>query len=160
MEKFILDTEVIVLTYNELNSSQLKLVETAFKACENSYSPYSEFSVGSSLEFEDGEIFQANNQENAAYPSGLCAERVTLFFANANYPDIPVKMLALAAQTGGSYTDGQVAPCGACRQVILETENRFNQPIRILMYGKDDIYIVDSIKALLPLHFDKSSMER
>ena len=93
-------------------------------------------------------------------PGMAYAQTRNTFFANANYPDIPVKMLALAAQTGGSYTDGQVAPCGACRQVILETENRFNQPIRILMYGKDDIYIVDSIKALLPLHFDKSSMER
>lgn len=84
---------------------------------------------------------------------------VTLFFANANFPDVPIKMLALAAQTEGHYTDGQIAPCGACRQVILETENRYDQPIRILMYGKDDIYIVNSIKTLLPLHFDKSSME-
>ena len=101
MEKFILDTEVIVLTYNELNSSQLKLVETAFKACENSYSPYSEFSVGSSLEFEDGEIFQANNQENAAYPSGLCAERTLLFYAKANNPHKEIKRMVIAAKNRG-----------------------------------------------------------
>ena len=149
-----------VYQYDELNESDRALVTTAKEATARSYVPYSHFSVGAAALLGDGTVVSGTNQENAAYPSGLCAERVTLFFANANYPDIPVKMLALAAQTGGSYTDGQVAPCGACRQVILETENRFNQPIRILMYGKDDIYIVDSIKALLPLHFDKSSMER
>ena len=143
-----------------MNEADRALVTTAKEATARSYVPYSHFSVGAAALLGDGTVVSGTNQENAAYPSGLCAERVTLFFANANYPDIPVKMLALAAQTGGSYTDGQVAPCGACRQVILETENRFNQPIRILMYGKDDIYIVDSIKALLPLHFDKSSMER
>ena len=149
-----------VYQYDELNEADRALVTTAKEATARSYVPYSHFSVGAAALLGDGTVVSGTNQENAAYPSGLCAERVTLFFANANYPDIPVKMLALAAQTGGSYTDGQVAPCGACRQVILETENRFNQPIRILMYGKDDIYIVDSIKALLPLHFDKSSMER
>ena len=139
MEKFILDTEVIVLTYNELNSSQLKLVETAFKACENSYSPYSEFSVGSSLEFEDGEIFQANNQENAAYPSGLCAERTLLFH--------------------GKATKQPVSPCGACRQVMLETTNRQNSPIELLLAGADKVYMIKDIKTLLPLQFNAESLK-
>ena len=160
MKKLNLDTKITVCSYEELSPEEKILIDRAKEASNLSYAPYSQFQVGAAALLNNGEIIQGNNQENAAYPSGLCAERVTLFFANANYPDIPVKMLALAAQTGGSYTDGHVAPCGACRQVILETENRFNQPIRILMYGKDDIYIVDSIKALLPLHFDKSSMER
>ena len=149
MKKLNLDTKITVCSYEELSPEEKILIDRAKEASNLSYAPYSRFQVGAAALLNNGEIIQGNNQENAAYPSGLCAERVTLFFANANYPDIPVKMLALAAQTGGSYTDGQVAPCGACRQ-----------PIRILMYGKDDIYIVDSIKALLPLHFDKSSMER
>ena len=135
------------------------LIDRAKEASNLSYAPYSRFQVGAAALLNNGEIIQGNNQENAAYPSGLCAERVH-FFRQCQLSRYSCEMLALAAQTGGSYTDGQVAPCGACRQVILETENRFNQPIRILMYGKDDIYIVDSIKALLPLHFDKSSMER
>ena len=160
MKDLTITAIIKVYQYDELNEADRALVTTAKEATARSYVPYSHFSVGAAALLGDGTVVSGTNQENAAYPSGLCAERVTLFFANANYPDIPVKMLALAAQTGGSYTDGQVAPCGACRQVILETENRFNQPIRILMYGKDDIYIVDSIKALLPLHFDKSSMER
>lgn len=159
MKKLNLDAKITVCCYEELSPEEKILIDRAKEASNHSYAPYSHFQVGAAALLNNGEIVQGNNQENAAYPSGLCAERVTLFFANANFPDIPVKMLALAAQTNGAYTDGQVAPCGACRQVILETENRFDQPIRILMYGKDDIYIADSIKTLLPLHFDKSSLE-
>ncbi|WP_455498154.1 cytidine deaminase [Coprobacter sp.] len=159
MKKLNLDTKITVCSYDELSPEEKILIDRAKEASNDSYAPYSHFQVGAAALLNNGEIIQGNNQENAAYPSGLCAERVTLFFANANFPDVPIKMLALAAQTEGHYTDGQIAPCGACRQVILETENRYDQPIRILMYGKDDIYIVNSIKTLLPLHFDKSSME-
>ena len=148
-----------VYQYDELNEADRALVTTAKEATARSYVPYSHFSVGAAALLGDGTVVSGTNQENAAYPSGLCAERVTLFFANANYPDIPVKMLALAAQTGGSYTDGQVAPCGACRQVILETEKRYGQPIRILLYGKECIYEIKSIGDLLPLSFDASAME-
>lgn len=159
MEKFILDTEVIVLTYNELNSSQLKLVETAFKACENSYSPYSEFSVGSSLEFENGEIFQANNQENAAYPSGLCAERTLLFYAKANNPHKEIKRMVIAAKNHGKATIQPVSPCGACRQVMLETANRQNSPIELLLAGADKVYMIKDVKTLLPLQFNAESLK-
>ena len=96
--------------------------------------------------------------ENAAYPSGICAERTTLFYANSQYPNLPVEALAIAAQTSGDFIDHPTAPCGACRQVILETEERYNQPMRIYLYGKKEIYIVESIRSLLPLCFGKSDL--
>ncbi|WP_418410713.1 cytidine deaminase family protein, partial [Barnesiella intestinihominis] len=99
-----------------------------------------------------------SNQENAAYPSGICARRTTLFYANSQYPDLPVEALAIAAQTSGDFIDHPTAPCGACRQVILETEERYNQPMRIYLYGKKEIYIVESIRSLLPLCFGKSDL--
>ena len=108
MKKLNLDTKITVCSYEELSPEEKILIDRAKEASNLSYAPYSRFQVGAAALLNNGEIIQGNNQENAAYPSGLCAERVTLFFANANYPDIPVKMLALAAQTGGSYTDGQV----------------------------------------------------
>ena len=95
------------------------------------------------------------NQENVAYPSGLCAERTALFYANSQYPDVPVKALAIA---GISEDDGMnrtpISPCGACRQVMLETENRFATPIKVLLCGKEEVYIVESAKDLLPFAFD------
>ena len=94
-----------------------------------------------------------------AYPSGLCAERTTLFYANSQYPDQPVNTLAIAARTEKDFIETPIPPCGACRQVILETEKRYGQPIRILLYGRECIYEVKSIGDLLPLSFDASAME-
>mgnify|MGYP000247184211 CR=1 FL=1 len=107
----------------------------------------------------DGTVVSGTNQENAAYPSGLCAERTTLFYANSRYPDQPVITLAIAARTEKDFIDNPIPPCGACRQVILETEKRYGQPIRILLYGKECIYEIKSIGDLLPLSFDASAME-
>ena len=97
MKKLNLDTKITVCSYEELSPEEKILIDRAKEASNHSYAPYSRFQVGAAALLNNGEIIQGNNQENAAYPSGLCAERVTLFFANANYPDIPVKMLALAA---------------------------------------------------------------
>ena len=124
-----------------------------------SYAPYSRFSVGAAALLANGIVITGTNQENAAYPSGLCAERITLFYANSQYPDQPVMTLAIAARTEKDFIDLPIPPCGACRQVILETEKRYKQPIRILLYGKKEIYEVKSICDLLPLSFDASAME-
>lgn len=159
MKELNINTKITVCSYDELSNEEKILIDKAKEASCHSYAPYSHFQVGAAALLSDGTIVTGNNQENAAYPSGLCAERVTLFFANSNYPSLPVKTLALAAQTKGEYTHAQTAPCGACRQVILETENRYDTPIRLLMYGKEGIYIVSSIKDLLPLHFDKTCLE-
>ena len=111
------------------------------------------------LKFTNGNIYgvivTGTNQENVASPSGICAERTTLFYANSQYPDTPVKALAIA---GISEDDGMkrtpISPCGACRQVMLETENRYATPMRVLLCGKEEVYIVESAKDLLPFAFD------
>ncbi|GCB35918.1 cytidine deaminase [Bacteroides faecalis] len=148
-----------VYQYDELNADDQKLIKTAMEATARSYAPYSHFSVGVAALLNNGTIVTGTNQENAAYPSGLCAERTTLFYANSQYPDQAVKVLAVAAKTEKDFIQTPIPPCGACRQVILETEKRYGQPIRILLYGKECIYEVKSICDLLPLSFDASAME-
>ena len=140
---------------NELNDGDKKLVEKAMKATENSYAPYSNFQVGACIELENGELFTGCNQENAVYPLSLCAERVTVFFANAQFPDIAVKTIAVAAQTKGNFTKSPVPPCGSCRQVLAEVEGRYNKPMKVLLYGDDEIYELDSASSLLPVTFNK-----
>lgn len=108
---------------------------------------------------ENGEIITGNNQENAAYPSGLCAERTVTFFANANYPDQKIKTIAIAAWSNGKFTKDPITPCGGCRQVLLETENRFKSPMRILMCSEDSVYVLNSVKDLLPLSFGDESLK-
>jgi cytidine deaminase len=144
---------------DELSPEELKLIDQAIQAARDAYAPYSAFHVGACLMLENGSLVKGNNQENAAYPDGLCAERVAMFAANAMYPESPVKTLAIAALCKDKLLDQPVYPCGSCRQALLECENRFDQPIRILMYGKAGIYAVNSIKALLPLSFDSSFLK-
>ena len=158
MEELNITTKIKVCGYDELTPEQKMLTDQAKEATFRAYAPYSEFYVGAAAELANGEIVSGNNQENAAYPSGLCAERVTLFFANSKYPDVAVKRLAIAARTNGDFVQECVAPCGACRQVILETEDRGQEKMEILLCGKDQVYIVDSIKDLLPLYFSKNEL--
>ena len=125
----------------------------ADEATARSYAPYSHFSVGAAALLANGVVVTGSNQENAAYPSGTCAERTTLFYANSQYPDQAVDTLAIAARSETGYLDSPIPPCGACRQVLLETEQRFHQPMRILLYSKNDIYVLEGTKDLLPLSF-------
>ena len=159
MKEIKLEINIEARNYDELTEEDRKLVDAACEATQRSYAPYSHFSVGAAALLENGVVVTGTNQENAAYPSGLCAERTTLFYANSQYPDQPVVTLAIAARTEKDFIDHPIPPCGACRQVILETEKRYKQPIRILLYGKECIYEVKSIGDLLPLSFDASAME-
>jgi cytidine deaminase len=143
----------------ELPREEQNLIETAIQTAENAYAPYSEFRVGASLLLNNGTFVYGNNQENAAYPDGLCAERVAMFAANAIHPDSPVKKMAIAAIFQDGLLDQPVYPCGSCRQALLESENRFNQPIRIIMYGRKGIHVANSIKDLLPLSLDSSFLK-
>jgi cytidine deaminase len=103
---------------------------------------------------ENGEVLPGCNQENAAFPAGLCAERSAIFAAGAQYPEVPITMLAIAARnTKGELTEEPVSPCGTCRQVLIETETRHGQSIRILLYGKRCIYVMEGIRNLMPLSF-------
>ncbi len=139
----------------ELPTDDQQLLVEAERIAEHSYSPYSEFRVGAALLLENGEIIAGANQENAAYPSGLCAERVALFYANSQYPDVAVKKIAIVAYNKQGLLPDAVPPCGGCRQVMSETEQRFNKPMEILLKGKSNILRLSSMDSLLPLSFKK-----
>ena len=155
MKSITLTTEIKVCAMDELSEMDLLLVQKAQEATLRSYAPYSHFRVGASVQLEDGTIVTGTNQENAAYPSGLCAERTALFYANSQYPDQVVTALAIASRTeNGTLCQSTISPCGACRQVMVETEKRFGKPIRILLCGTEEVYIAESAQCLLPLSFD------
>ncbi len=159
MKKTDIVTNILICDYNELTDQQKKLVECAKETSLKAYAPYSQFRVGAAALLDNGEIVSGSNQENAAYPSGTCAERTTLFYAGAQYPQNAVTKLAIAAYKGNDFTATPTAPCGACRQVILETEHRYETPIEIILYGKEKTYIITSIESLLPLCFGKTDLE-
>lgn len=152
-------TSVLVYEYDELPESYRKLVDEAKQVTRNAYAPYSKFNVGAAVLLTNGEVVSGTNQENAAYPSGLCAERVTMFYANSKYPDVAPKALAIATFADGDFLEDPITPCGACRQVLLETEVRYGVDMDVLLYGKNGIYKLSSVKALLPLSFDKSVLK-
>jgi len=126
----------------------------ALAATSGAYTPYSHFQVGAAVRLSNGAIVTGSNQENAAYPSGLCAERTALFYAQAQYPHLAVLSVAIAAKSNGEQTTEPVYPCGACRQVMLEVQKRAGQPIRVIMGGLQKIQIVERIGDLLPLAFE------
>jgi cytidine deaminase len=154
MKELALKTTIYTAQMSELNEQEQSLVHQAIEAAGRSYAPYSHFNVGAALLLKNGQTIIGCNQENAAFPAGTCAERSALFAAGAQYPDEPVMMLAIAARdTNGNLTQEPVSPCGVCRQVIIETETRYRQPIRILLYGEKCVYVMDGIKQLMPLSF-------
>ena len=142
----------------ELSQEEQNLVKKAIAATQNSYANYSHFYVGASCLLEDGSIVIGANQENAAFPSGLCAERTAVFAAQANHPELSIKTIAIAARNANGFLKDPISPCGACRQVILEIEDRYKQPVRILLYGTEGIYCFRSIKDLLPFSFVDANM--
>lgn len=156
----IIETKFSILSYEELSVEEKNIVEKSKEQVSKAYAPYSNFHVGATVLLENSEIFSGSNQENAAYPSGLCAERVAMFYANAQYPNVPVKMLAIAAHTNGKFMETPITPCGACRQALLETEVRFDQDITVLLYGSEGIYKLENIKSLMPLSFEKASLSK
>lgn len=145
------------LTYcrlDELNSTEKNLIQAAKNACASAYAPYSHFQVGAAVLLDNGNIVIGSNQENAAFPSGLCAERVALFAAASQFPENKAIALAIAARhENGSFTQNAVSPCGACRQVMTETEKRFQHPLKVLLYGESEIICIESAQELLPLSF-------
>lgn len=159
MKKLCIKTSLASYSMEELSESDRALILEAKEMTKKSYSPYSHFQVGAAALLADGTIVKGSNQENAAYPSGLCAERTTLFAANANHPDQPVKALAIACFTAGHFTDEPGAPCGSCRQVMLETEHRFGEPMRVLLYGEKAVYVFDKAEDLLPYGFFAEDLE-
>jgi hypothetical protein len=144
---------------DELARDERELVQMAIDATKNSYAKYSKFYVGAAVRLEDGQVFIGANQENAAFPSGLCAERTAIFSAQANSPGQAITTIAVAARNNLGPLDNPVTPCGGCRQVMLEMEDRYQRDVKVLLYGKKGIYRIKSVKDLLPLSFVDSNMK-
>jgi cytidine deaminase len=139
---------------SHLNETDQKLVHKAYGAMKSAYAPYSKFSVGASVLLGNGEVVCGSNQENMAYPSGLCAERVALFYCGANYPDEKIKTLCIVAEGDLLPIDHLLSPCGACRQVMLESENRQEEKYRVILVGQDErVLIFKAASDLLPFAF-------
>lgn len=147
-----IETEIKVAGYEELSETDRTLVDAAKKMTANSYAPYSRFNVGAAILLDNGEIACGSNQENAAYPSGTCAERTACYHASAMHPGVPMRKIAIAAFTGGAFQKSPISPCGACRQALAEYEKLYG-PVEVILYGADEIYILPSVSSLLPLTF-------
>lgn len=158
MENIKIEINIQYCSLAELSVDDQELIDRAIKATENSYSKYSHFCVGAAIRLSDGTIVIGANQENAAFPSGLCAERAAIFAAQSQHPDQAITALAIAAKNENGLVPRAISPCGGCRQVILEMEDRYNVPVRILLYGTKGTYVVNNVKDLMPLSFAETDM--
>ena len=141
-------------TLDELSKEDRELAEAAIDAMKGSYAPYSHFNVGAAVRLSNGVIVQGANQENAAFPSGLCAERTAMFHAGATYPDKAMVSLAIAGGVMGRLAKAPATPCGACRQVMAQYQLKGSHPMSVLMIGDGQIWKFDRVDDILPLIFD------
>jgi cytidine deaminase len=155
MAEFSITVKGLSLKKNELSESDLSLLKAAEEASKNAYAPYSQFFVGAALRLDNGTTVLGTNQENVAYPSGLCAERVALFSASTNHPNEPVDTMAITVNTTKTVLTEPLSPCGNCRQVIMEYQNKQKKPIRLILGGQGDtVWIFQDSSALLPFGFE------
>ena len=146
---------------SEIDQCDQELVNNAIASLKDAYAPYSGFQVGASILLENGEIINGSNQENVAYPSGLCAERVAIFYASSNYPNIRIVKMAISVQAIDFNINDVISPCGACRQVMAEYEENQNHPIQIILHSpNNDILIVDRVQDLLPFMFKSPHLKK
>ena len=159
MKQISINTIISVLSKDELSQQEIGLLEQAFKARSKAYAPYSKFTVGAAILLDNGVVVQGSNQENAAYPSGLCAERVAIYYAGATYPNAKILKMFITASPQVRDLEEPIPPCGSCRQAIAEYEFKQDVSIEIFFMGaKGDIYKSDSLKNLLPFVFDKNHL--
>jgi len=148
-------------TFNRLKEEDRMLIESAKENLINSYAPYSGFYVAASILLENGIMINGSNQENIAYPSGLCAERVALFFAGSNYPKINIKTIAISAKYIDSDINDIISPCGACRQVMAEYQQKQNTNIRVILHSENnEVLISESVENFLPLMFKYDKLRK
>ena len=146
---------------SELEQCDQELVNNAISSLKDAYAPYSGFQVGASILLENGKIINGSNQENVAYPSGLCAERVAIFYASSNYPNIKIIKMAISVQAVDFNINDVISPCGACRQVMAEYEENQNYPIQIILHSpNNDILVVDRVQDLLPFMFKSPHLKK
>jgi len=160
MEEIHLDIKIEQYAMEELSDSEQELVRSAIKATHNAYANYSRFYVGAALRLANGQIVIGANQENAAFPSGLCAERAAIFAAQSQAPEQAIDAIAVAAHNEEAFLNDPISPCGACRQVMLEMEDRYKQNLRVLLYGTAGIYVFKSVKDLMPFAFVDENMRK
>jgi len=146
---------------DELTDTDILLLQSAKSAVQSAYAPYSRFHVGCALLLENGKIIVGNNQENIAYPSGLCAERVAIFTAGATYPGVPVLAMAITVHADEFKVDQPILCCGACLQSISEYENRYDRTIRMILQGETgEIYLAEGVKTFMPFQFRVEALKR
>lgn len=160
MKEVKVETKLTVIdSIDALSLEDKQLMLKAIEARKKAYAPYSNFQVGAAIKLDNEVVLEGSNQENAAYPSGLCAERVVIFYAGANYPDSKILKLFISATPVNRESETPIPPCGSCRQSIAEYEIKQDLPIEIYFMGaKGQIYKSDSLKNLLPFMFDKASL--
>ncbi|MDG1743120.1 MAG: cytidine deaminase [Polaribacter sp.] len=158
MKKIEISTSAIVYKdISELSAEDNLLMKKAIEAREKAYAPYSKFYVGAALLLENGEIIEGNNQESAAYPSGMCAERVAIWKASSTYPNVKIIKLAISASSTIAKVNTPIGPCGACRQTLSEYEINQKAPFKVLFMGEvGEIVKTSSLLSLLPFSFDSS----
>lgn len=142
------------VSLEDLDNNHLQLIERAKEASAHAYAPYSDFKVGAAVLLDNGEIITGSNQENVAYPSGLCAERTALFYAHHLYPQAKLKCLVIVAFQEGDFIASPIMPCGACVQVFSESIKRTGDSFQVLLYGRDYSYLIDDAKDFIPFRFD------
>jgi cytidine deaminase len=142
----------------DINTEDRELIAAAMESARTAYAPYSRFFVGAALRLDSGRIVRGANVENAAYPSGICAERNALGHAVTNYPDDKINTIAIVASTKDGLTEEPASPCGMCRQVIAEEEYRTGRKIRIILSCRKRTWIIGSISELLPLQFSRDNL--
>ena len=158
MKPMKIEIDVEVLTLDELVPEEKELVERSITATDYSYANYSHFNVGAAIRLVNGMIIQGANQENAAFPLSLCAERTAIFAAQANHPEQSITHIAIAAKNKNGLLAEPITPCGSCRQVMLEMEDRYKNNMVVLLYGTDKIYRLKTAKDLMPLSFVDANM--
>ena len=146
------------LTFDELPADQRELVDRAMAATDNSNAKYSGFHVGAAIRLADGRVMIGANQENAAFSLCICAERSAIFAAQVHYPDQSINAIAIAARNADGFVPSPVTPCGSCRQVMVEMEDRYKNNMTVLLCGKDKVFRLKSAKDLLPLGFVDDNM--
>lgn len=156
MKQVEITTLLSIAKYDELSSIDRHIIDQARDAALRAYAPYSKFSVGAAVALSNGEVITGANQENVAFPSGTCAERSACFYAHARYPEAKFQAIAIAARgTDGKEVAHPISPCGSCRQALLEYEMLAQGNIKVILIGAEEIYILPSIKSLLPLAFSE-----
>ena len=161
MKEKKIELSFISAQLSELSEKEQQLVDNAKSALKTAYAPYSGFLVGASVLLENGEIINGSNQENVAYPSGLCAERVALFYAGAKHPDVKVKTIAVSVLSKNFEVTDVISPCGACRQVMAEYEEKQEEAIKVILHSpNDDVLIANRVEDLLPFMFKSPLLKK